>query len=184
MRRFVKWMLVGILLLGVGFIAGAYALPGSIAAQRSIGIAASPDKVFAIVVDLRRGREFSPWAEIDPDAQFTFEGAEIGVGQKMSWHSTQPDIGTGSMTVTEYDPDRRMTAALDLGDMGKATTYFDLVAEGTGTKVTWGFSAMLQNPLERWMCALLDFDAIIGKDYEQGLVKLKRVIEQPAGTSP
>jgi len=179
MRRFVKWMLVAILLLGVGFIAGAYALPGSIAAKRSIEIAAAPDKVFAIVGDLRRGREFSPWAEIDPGTQYTFEGPEIGVGQKMSWHSTHRDVGTGSMTVTEYDPARRMAAELDLGDMGKATTYFDLASQGSGTKVTWGFSGTLQNPLERWMCALFDFDAIIGRDYEKGLAKLKVQAEQP-----
>ena len=184
MRRLVKWMLVAILLLGVGFIAGAYALPDAIVVQRSTVIAAMPDQVFAIIGDLRRGREFSPWAEIDPDTQYTFEGAEFGVGQKMSWRSTHPDVGVGSMTVTEYDPVRHMAAGLDLGDMGKATTYFDLAPEGTGTKVTWGFSAALQNPLERWMCALLDFDAVIGKDYEKGLAKLKLLLEQPAETSP
>ena len=47
------------------------------------------------------------------------------------------------MTVTEYEPGQRMAAALDLGDMGKATTYFDLAPEGAGTKVTWGFTAAL-----------------------------------------
>lgn len=178
MRRFVKWMLVALLLLTVTFIAGAYVLPDKIAVQRSIDISAPPEEVFAIVGDLRRGRDYSPWAEADPNAQYEFSGAEIGVGQKMNWHSTHPDIGTGSMTVTEYEPGRRMAAALDLGDMGQGTTYFDLVPEASGTKVTWGFSAALQNPLERWMCALLDFDAVIGKDYENGLAKLKSVAEK------
>jgi uncharacterized protein YndB with AHSA1/START domain len=172
-------MLVAILLLGVTFIVGAYVLPGSIAVERSIEIATTPDKVFAIVGDLKRGREYSPWAEVDPNAQYEFSGAEIGVGQKMNWRSTHPEVGTGSMTVTEYEPDRRMAAALDLGDMGQATTYFGLAPEGSGTKVTWGFSAALQNPLERWMCALFDFDALIGKDYEKGLTKLKALVEKP-----
>lgn len=178
MRRFVKWMLVALLLLTVTFIAGAYVLPDKIAVQRSTDIAATPDKVFPIVGDLKRGRDYSPWAEIDPNAQYEFSGAEIGVGQKMSWRSTHPDIGIGSMTVTEYQPDRRMAAALDLGEMGQGTTYFDLTPEGNDTRVTWGFSAALQNPLERWMCALLDFDAVIGKDYEKGLAKLKSVAEK------
>ena len=153
MRRFVKWMLVAILLLGVTFIAGAYALPNKIAVERSIEIAAPPAKVFAIVGDLKRGRDYSPWAEADPNAQYEFSGPEIGVGQKMSWQSTHAEVGTGSMTVTEYHPDRRMAAALDLGEMGQATTYFNLAAQGSGTKVTWGFSAALQNPLERWVTA-------------------------------
>jgi len=70
MRRFVKWMLVAILLLGVTFIGGAYALPNKIAVERSIEIAAPPAKVFAIVGDLKRGRDYSPWAEADPNAQY------------------------------------------------------------------------------------------------------------------
>ena len=56
MKRFVKWLLVAILLLSVSFIAGAYVLPGKIAVQRSTEIDAAPDKVFAIVGDLRRGQ--------------------------------------------------------------------------------------------------------------------------------
>ena len=178
MRGFVKWMLVALLLLTVTFIGGAYVLPDKIAVERSIEISALPDQVFAIVGDLKRGRDYSPWAEADPKAQYEFSGPEIGVGQKMDWRSTHPDIGTGAMTVTEYEPNRRMAAALDLGEMGQGTTYFDLTPEDNGTTVTWGFTAALQNPLERWMCALLDFDAIIGKDYEKGLAKLKIVAEK------
>jgi polyketide cyclase/dehydrase/lipid transport protein len=96
----------------------------------------------------------------------------------MTWRSTHPDVGSGIMTVTEFVPGRRIATGLDIPGMGKATSYFDLVPTSTGTDVTWGFSAELQNPLERWMCALLDFDNFIGKDYERGLEKLKAVAEQ------
>jgi len=184
MRRFVKWMLVAILLLSVTFVAGAYVLPDKIAVQRSIDIAAAPDRVFSVVGDLKRGRDFSPWAGLDPNAQYDFSGAAIGVGQKMSWRSTHREVGTGSMTVTDYQPDRRMAAALDLGEMGQGRTYFDLASQGSRTKVTWGFSATLQNPLERWMCTLFDFDGLIGKDYEKGLAKLKHLLEQPEDPAP
>jgi hypothetical protein len=178
MKRLVKWLLVVVLLLAVAFFAGAYVLPGEINAQRSIDIAAPPDQIFAVVGDLRRGKEFSPWAEIDPNARYDFERPEPGIGQKMSWQSTHPDVGSGTMTVTEHEPEHRMAAALDLGDMGRATTSFDLVPiSGGGTSVTWGFKAALTNPLERWMCLFLDFDSLIGKDYEKGLAKLKTLLE-------
>jgi hypothetical protein len=89
------------------------------------------------------------------------------------------------MTVTEYEPDHRMAAALDLGEMGQATTTFDLVpVSGGGTNVTWGFKAALSNPLERWMCVFLDFDSLIGKDYEKGLAKLKTLVESQKPESP
>jgi hypothetical protein len=178
MRRFVKWTLAAIILLGVVFVAGAYALPGDISIKRSIVIAAPPDMIFQMVGDLRHGKDFSPWAEIDPATQYTYEGPEIGVGQKASWHSQHPEVGSGSMTVTEYIKDRHMAAALDLGEMGKGTMFFDVLPAGNGANVVWGFKAALQNPLERWMCAVLDIDSLIGKDYEKGLAKLKSLMEQ------
>jgi len=183
MRRFVKWTLLSLLLLGVVFVAGAYVLPGEVGVRRSIEIAAPPAKVFAIVGDLRHGRDFSPWAEIDPATQYTFDGPEIGVGQRMSWQSTRPDVGTGSMIVTEYKPDQRMVAELDLGAIGKGSMSFDLLPAGDNTSVTWGFNAVVQNPLERWMCVFVDFDSLLGKDYEKGLAKLKALMEQPPATA-
>jgi uncharacterized protein YndB with AHSA1/START domain len=185
MKRLVKWLLVAVLLLAVAFFAGAYVLPGEISAQRSIDIAAPPDRIFAVVGDLRRGKEFSPWAEIDPNTQYDFDKSEPGIGQTMRWHSTHQEVGTGSMIVTEYEPDHHMASALDLGDMGRATTSFDLVpVSGGGTIVTWGFKAALSNPLERWMCVFLDFDSLIGKDYEKGLAKLKTLLESQQPDSP
>ena len=185
MKRVVKWLLVAVLLLAVAFFAGAYVLPGEVNSQRSIDIEMPPDQIFAVVGDLRRGKEFSPWAEIDPNTQYEFEKPEPGIGQTMRWQSTHQDVGSGSMTVTEYEPGHHMAAALDLGEMGKATTSFDLVpVNGGGTNVTWGFKAALNNPLERWMCAFLDFDSLIGKDYEKGLAKLKALLESGSSTSP
>ena len=121
-----------------------------------------------------RGREFSPWAEVDPNAQYEFSGPEIGVGQKMSWQSTHPEVGIGPMTVTEYEPDQQHGCGARSGRHGAGHDLFrSRTGSGGGTKVTWGFNAALQNPLERWMCVFLDFDAVIGKDYEKGLAKLK-----------
>jgi hypothetical protein len=185
MKRLVKWLLVAVLLLAVAFFAGAHVLPGEISAQRSIDIAAPPDRIFVVVGDLRRGKEFSPWAEVDPKTKYDFDKPEPGIDQTMRWHSTHSDVGSGTMIVTEYEPDHHMAAALDLGDMGRAITSFDLVpVSGGGTNVTWGFKAALSNPLERWMCVFLDFDNLIGKDYEKGLAKLKTLLESKQPDSP
>ena len=94
---------------------------------RSIDISAPPDKVFAIVGDLRRFNEFSPWADIDPDIKYTYEGPESGVGQVMKWSSDNAEVGSGSQTIVKYEPPTFVESQLDFGMQGKSTASFDLV---------------------------------------------------------
>ena len=60
MKRFIKWFVGIVAVAAIIFIAGAYVLPGEAALDRRITINAPPEKVFAIVGDLRRFHEFSP----------------------------------------------------------------------------------------------------------------------------
>jgi carbon monoxide dehydrogenase subunit G len=175
MKRAVKWILSIVLVLALVFIGGAYVLPDSAVVQRQIEIAAPPEKVFAAVGDLKRFGEFSPWAELDPKAEYVFEGADAAVGQKMSWTSKDANVGSGSMTITERVDNRRVAYDLNFGGMGAAKASFELAPSGTGTAVTWGFKTELRNPMERWMGLM--FDRWIGADYEKGLAKLKAVAE-------
>lgn len=177
MKKFFLGVAYVLIALLVVFMGGAYVLPGEAVVERTITVTAPPDKVFGIASDLRRFKEFSPWAEIDPGLHYTFEGPETGIGQKMSWQSDNPQLGSGSQTVVDYQPNTRFATTLDFGDMGDAIAYFDFVPVDNDTKVTWGFKSLLRNPLERWMGLL--FDRWIGADYEKGLAKLKTVAEQP-----
>ncbi|MGE4253087.1 MAG: SRPBCC family protein [Parvibaculaceae bacterium] len=175
MKRFLLGAAYVLIALLVIFMGGAYVLPGEAVVEREITIAAPPGKVFGIVSNLRRFKDFSPWAEIDPGLHYTFEGPETGIGQKMSWTSDNPQLGSGSQTVVDYQPNTRFATTLDFGDMGDAIAYFNFVPVGSDTKVTWGFKSLLRNPLERWMGLL--FDRWIGADYEKGLAKLKTLAE-------
>ena len=114
-------------------------LPGEAVVTRSTEIAAPPEKVFAIVGDMHRFQEFSPWAELDPNTKYTYEGPPTGVGQKMSWTSDNANVGSGSQTITEYDPPKHVASELDFGPMGKSLATWDLEPSGTGTKAIWGF---------------------------------------------
>lgn len=178
MRRFIKWVIGIVVALAIIFIAGAYVLPREAVLERQITIKAPPEKVFAIVGDLKRFNEFSPWAEMDPHTTYAFSGPEKGVGQKMSWQSAK--LGNGSQTITAYVENRRVAADLDFGELGKAQASMELSPLGTDTGVTWGFKAPLTNPLERWMG--LFYGRWVGGDYEKGLAKLKAVAEKEAAS--
>jgi uncharacterized protein YndB with AHSA1/START domain len=177
MLRFLKWVVYLIIALVVIVVAGSFLLPAEAYVTRSTEIAAPPEKVFAIVGDMRRFQEFSPWAELDPNAKYTFEGPESGIGQKMSWTSTNPDVGNGSQTIVEYDPPKHVAAELDFGAMGKALAGWDLEPTATGTKATWSFRSPLDGIAARWFGLM--FDRWIGADYEKGLAKVKAVAERP-----
>ena len=176
MKRFLLSVAYFLIALVIIFMGGAYTLPGEAVVERTTIITAPPEKVFAIVGDLKRFPEFSPWVEIDPGLHCTFEGPAIGIGQKMSWASDNPQLGSGSQTVVDYQPNTRFATTLDFGDMGDAIAYFELSPAANDTKLTWGFKSLLRNPLERWMGLL--FDRWIGADYEKGLAKLKAIAEK------
>ena len=170
--RLIIAALVAIVAIGVG---GAYLIPAETVVQRQVVINAPPEKVFAIVGDLRRFKEWSPWADLDPNLQYAFEGPETGVGQKMSWVSEKPDVGRGAQTATEYQPPGKVAFLLDFGSMGTAQSSLQLVPVDGGTGVTWGFKTEAQGVLDRWMSLL--FDDWVGADYEKGLARLKTLAE-------
>jgi uncharacterized protein YndB with AHSA1/START domain len=177
MRSILKWLVWTTAVLIIVVVLGGYLLPGEAVVQRQIVISAPPDKVFAIAGNLRRFNEWSPWAELDPGTRYVFDGPGSGQGQRMSWESSDPNVGKGSQTIVEYVENRRIGTELDLGDMGKAMASLEFSPVGEGTGVTWGFKAELNGIAERWFGLL--FDRWIGADYEKGLTKLKALAETP-----
>jgi uncharacterized protein YndB with AHSA1/START domain len=177
MLNFLKFLFYLVVTVAVIVVGGSFLLPAEAVVTRSTQIAAPPDKVFAIVGDLHRQPEYSPWAELDPNIQYTYDGPATGVGQKMSWTSQKADVGSGSQTVTGYDPPKHLATQVDFGQMGKATPTWDLEPSGTGTKATWGLRSKLDGIAPRWFGLM--FDQWIGPDYEKGLAKLKKVAEKP-----
>lgn len=180
MRKLLLGIFYGLLGLFLVFVAGGYALPGAAHVERQTVINAPPDKIFAIVSDLQRAKDWSPWFGIDPAMQVSITGPNgntgPGVGQKMSWVSANPNVGSGSQETVEFVPNEKVVAALDFGDMGKATATVALAAEGSGTKVTWGFDTALNSMVERWFGLI--FDRMIGPDFEKGLANLKAFAEK------
>lgn len=175
MKRVVKWLTILLPVLFAVFIGGAYVLPADVSVRRSIVVDAPPAKVFPLVNDLKAFSQWSPWSAADPKLSVTFAGPDAGAGQSMTWVSDKPEVGKGTQTITASEPDRRVSSALDFGDMGKAAAFFDLAPEGAGTKVTWGLDTTMNSPFERWLGLWLD--GAIGAEYERGLVRLKALAE-------
>ena len=168
-------------MIGIIFIVGFF-LPDKLFVERSIVVNAPQDRVFSLVADFRNWPEWSPWAEMDPDAVFTFSGR--GVGQTMHWESEDPAVGVGYNTIGSLRPNNEMTFHIELGKDGRGFGRFVLQPTDKGINVVWSVAAKLRDgqpwyrkPLMTYMQYAIDLDQAIGGEYETGLRNLKSVAE-------
>ncbi len=141
---------------------------------RSITIAAPPGAVHPLVDDFHTWAKWSPWEGLDADLARTYSGSEKGVGARYAWAGKKS--GEGSMLITGATP-ARIDIDLDFVKPfranNKAVFRFDV--EGNATRVSWTMSGT-RNMLLATMGRLF-FDAMIGKDFDKGLAKLKALVE-------
>ena len=172
--------LTGLILLALVVVVvgiGAF-LPKDFAVERSIEMNASPEAVFDEVSSLRRWGAWSPWLARDPSIENTYSGPEAGVGATVTW--TSEKSGEGKQTITLSERPTRIETALDFGDMGQPNAYWAFEASGEGVQVTWGLTGATSGPFGGYFAKMMD--GWVGADYEDGLARLKDVVEaQPAG---
>jgi hypothetical protein len=162
-------------LVGLILVVGLF-LPTTAHVERSIVTGASPDTVYGIVSGFRRFNEWSPWFDLDPQAQYTYTGPESGVGATMAWASDPSKAGSGTQEIVAVEPGRSVTTRLDFGPQGQATAQMTIEPDGAGSRVTWAFDTSFEGDfLGRYFG--LFFDRWIGADYEKGLARLKAIAE-------
>ncbi len=157
-----------------------FMLPDKVSMSRSVVIAASPEEIFPLVSDYRSFNRWSPWADRDPETAYEIVGS--GVGQRMTWTSDNPDVGSGSQTLVEIISPNRAVSQLEFTGMGKATSAIELSAVDGGTRVDWSFETRMRDgaplvmqPIATYMGFLMK--GAIGSDYDKGLARLKRAVE-------
>jgi hypothetical protein len=128
------------------------------------------------VNDLRNWDAWSPWAKLDPDAKFTYEGPAAGVGAAFSWSGNRK-VGAGRMAITESRPNERIRFQLDFLKPMRAsnTTEFNFRPDGGQTEVTWTMSGK-NNFLGKAFSLFVNCDTMVGGDFEKGLAQLGSVV--------
>jgi effector-binding domain-containing protein len=184
--RFLKKLILFLLIFIVVLLGVAFVLPPSAHVERSITINRPASQIYTVLNSYRRFNEWSPWAAKDPAAKYQISGPASGVGAKESWQGDPKTVGSGSQEIIESTPNKSVGTSLDFGDMGKATAHFQLTPDATNasTKVLWTLDTqaplaidgkILWNAIGRYMGLFMD--KMVGADYEQGLAKLKTLVE-------
>ena len=152
-----------------------YFMPNEYKVSNSVEINKPAELIYAQVYDFNKWGTWDPWAEMDPNAKYTFEGAPGKPGHRMSWDSKK--IGVGSLTIKSAGVNEHVYSQLEFTKPFKLSAKDMILLEPNGdkTKVTWTTSGGLSFPKQRIMGLFMD--KMLGADQRKGLEKLKNFVE-------
>lgn len=161
-----------------GVLIVAATRPDSFRVQRAATIQAPPEKIYALLQDLRGWSTWSPYEAKDPAMKRTFGNPSAGVGATYAWQGNK-EVGEGRMEILQATPPSRVVIKLDFIEPfeGHNTAEFVVAPKGAASEVTWAIYG--PSPfVTKVMGVVFDMDAMIGKDFEVGLANLKALAER------
>jgi uncharacterized protein YndB with AHSA1/START domain len=173
-------MIATILIVTAVVVAAALAYaatkPDTFMVRRSASIAAPPERIFPMIDDLRAQSAWSPF-EKDPNMKRSHSGAPRGTGAVYEWDGNR-HVGAGRIAITASVPPSKVVLLLDMSRPFKAhnTVEFALDRDGDGTTVTWSMQGR-QPYMAKVMGLFMDCDKMCGRQFEEGLAKLKVLAE-------
>ena len=165
-----------IALVSIALFAVASTRPDSYHIERSAVLTAPPATVHAMIEDMHRFNDWSPWQKYDPSVKTDYAGPATGVGASQHWVG-KGEMGEGRMTITESTSPSSVTEKLEFIQPFDAVcdVRFTIVPEGDGSKVTWSMDGK-SDFMTKLMSLFWSMDARVGKDFEDGLSNLNRVL--------
>lgn len=169
------WIILAIVGL---FILLALIAPVSYDVRRSIIIHRKLPDVFAYVKHIKNQNHWSPWKKKDPNMKQEFIGVDGEEGFISKWEGNK-DVGTGEQEITKIITNERIESELRFFKPWKSQSDAFLQVEAIdnkSTRVVWGFSGKQKRPFNIFFL-FFSMDKTVGKDFEDGLNELKKILE-------
>ncbi len=166
-------IIIAIPLVVALFVNGEYHI------EREVTINNSVSEVFDYVKYLKNQDNYSKWNNMDPDMQKTFKGVDGTVGFVAAWKSENKDVGVGEQEIIKIEEGKKIDFELRFKEPFEATDLAYITTEGlseNSTLVKWGFDGKMKYPMNL-MLLFMDFDEMLGSDLQEGLNKLKTILE-------
>ncbi|MCS3762384.1 SRPBCC family protein [Bradyrhizobium centrosematis] len=168
-----------VLAVGIaGVLVSALTKPDTFRVERSLAVKAPAGAIYPQVADFHRWIGWSPYENRDPAMKRSFGGSEEGKGATYAWDGNN-NVGAGRMEILEANGPSKLRIKLDFERPfeGHNTAEFTFVPQGDATLVTWAMygPAPLMSKI---MQVFINMDSMIGKDFEAGLVSLKKLAEK------
>ncbi|EKJ86823.1 polyketide cyclase/dehydrase/lipid transport protein [Leptospira meyeri] len=156
-------------------------LPTGYQVERSIDINKPASDVFAYIRMLKNQDNYSVWAKKDPSMKKIYTGQDGAVGFISRWESLDKEVGNGEQEIKMINADAlEMQTELRFIEPFEGTerSYMKVSSlDQKKSKVIWGFDGSMPYP-SNLICLFMNFEELIGKDFEEGLSNLKVVLEK------
>src|SRR5690606_19276852 len=165
-------------IIAIALIAAAF-MKKDYTVQRDVVINQPESVVFEYIKYLKNQDQFSKWAQMDSNMKKSYEGTDGTVGFISKWEGNK-DVGIGEQEIKNIVPNERIDFELRFKKPMESTSQAFMITEAVDsihTKVTWGFSGRTPWPFN-FMMAMMNFDKLLGADFEIGLDNLKNKLEQ------
>jgi hypothetical protein len=108
----------------------------------------------------------------------TYSGPASGMGARTDFAGNS-QVGTGSVEIIRSTAPGEVAMLLTMRQpfAAKNEVVYSLVPQGNATQVTWAMTAS-QPYFAKIIGIFINMDQMIGKDFADGLVRLKAVAEQ------
>lgn len=180
MKKVLRFLLILIVILFVGYLILCIATPATMTVVESTTINAPKNVVWNQMVDLENQQNWSPWKEMDPTVKTTITGPAGQVGQKSAWTS---ESNVGDMTISTVEGDSmRYDMHFVKPFEGYAVGWVTVSGEDGAVVATNGYSG----ETSFWMRGM---NALFGrrmmeKMLERGLELLKEYVESGKAEVP
>ena len=149
------------------------------AVEKEVSINKSKSEVFDYVKLLKNQDNFSKWASMDPNMKKTYTGTDGEVGFVSAWESQDENVGAGEQEILSIEDGKRINYELrfikPFPSTEKAYMTTEALTDST-TLVKWGFDGSMKYPMNITLL-FMDFDKMIGGNFQTGLDKLKAILE-------
>ncbi len=172
-----------ILLAGIIFVVAAilvFVTPTDFKVEREITINRAKADVFSYVKLIKNQNDWGPWVKKDLAIKQEYKGTDGEVGFISGWDSQNEDVGAGEQEIKRISEGSRVETELRFKKPFESTSQAYLVTEEIGagqTKVRWGFTGSMPKPMNL-MLLVMDMDKEVGKDFDEGLNNLKKILEK------
>lgn len=170
-------ILIILVILVAAVLIYAATKPNKFHVERSTTIKAPPEKIFPLINDFGAWDAWTPYNK-DPAMKKNLSENHIGKGAVLAWEGNT-EVGKGEIAITESLAPKRV--ALDLHMIKPFEVHNHVVlalnAAAGSTTVTWIMDGT-QAYFVKLMGLFFNMDRMVGKDFEVGLARLKRIAEK------
>jgi hypothetical protein len=169
-----------VIVVGIAaLMAVASTKPDSFRVERSVTIAATPDKIHPLINDMHRFNTWNPFNKKDPGMKASYRGPAAGPGAAFDFAGDH-NIGKGSIEIVAPTGPDTVSMRLHMMEPMEGINQIDfrLQPEGANaTRVTWAMQAPVPF-VAKVMHVIFDVEKMIATDFDAGLASLKALAER------